>query len=109
MSVKFDFKTLETGFEAVWPVSVNVPQDGGAIEVQTFDMVFRTLTAEEHDAAQKSSDPDAWPNAFMVRLAGDNAQELTPEFRKQLLGRAYVRQGIITSYVQFSQGIAAKN
>lgn len=109
MTVKFDFKTLETGFEADWPVTVNVPQDGGAIEKQEFLARFRTLTPEDADKAQQASDPNTWPNAFLVSLAGTNAPELTDDLRKQLLGRSYVRQALITAYVQFSQGVAAKN
>lgn len=109
MSVKFDFKTLETGFEADWPVTVNVPQDGGGIEKQEFLARFRTLTPEESDKAQQAADPNTWPNAFLVALVETGAPELTDELRKQLLGRSYVRQGLITAYVQFSQGVAAKN
>ncbi len=109
MSVKFDFKTLETGFKAVWPVNVNVPQDGGAIEVQTFDAVFLALTPEETDEAQKAKDPNAWANKFWVGLPNVDPAEFTDAYRKKFLDRAYVRQALITSYIQFLQGIPAKN
>jgi hypothetical protein len=109
MSVKFDFKSLETGFKAVWPVNVNVPQDGGGIEVQTFDAVFLALTPEETEEAQKANDPNAWPGKFWIGLSEVEPAEFTEALRKKFLDRAYVRQALITAYIQFMQGIPAKN
>lgn len=112
MSVKFDFKTLQTGFEADWPVIVKVPQDGGTFEDQTFMARFRALPEEEREEAQKKinsgEDVDAWVNGFFVGL-GREEGELTPELRKLMVGDPIVRQGIVNAYVKFTQGIAAKN
>jgi hypothetical protein len=90
-------------------VNVNVPQDGGGIEVQTFDAVFLALTPEETDASQQAKDPNAWPHKFWVGLPEVEPAEFTEALRKKFLDRAYVRQALITAYIQFLQGIPAKN
>lgn len=109
MTVKFNTETLKTGFKAVWPVNVNVPQDGGTVEVQTFDAVFLALTPEETEEAQQAKDPNAWPNRFWVGLPGVEPADFTEAYRKLFLDRGYVRQALVTAYIQFAQGIAAKN
>ena len=56
MSVKFDFKTLKTGFEADWPVTVNVPQDGGTVEKQESSS-HRPLSTVHRPPPQSSWQP----------------------------------------------------
>jgi hypothetical protein len=108
MTAKFDFNTLKTGLEADWPVTVGVPQDGGTVAKQEFTARFKTLTKDEDKAAQEDGDPDAWINAFWLG-AGKTEAPIDAETRKLMLERSYVRQGIVAAYIQFSQGVAAKN
>lgn len=109
MSVKFNFNTLDKGFQCAWPVLVPVPQDGGKVETQEFTAIFRSLTPAEDEAAKNASTdetPWAWLDARFVGLVD---AELTPELRDQLMRTPYVRNAIINALSNFNQGIPAKN
>lgn len=117
MAVKFDFKRLGQRFEADWPVSVNVPQDGGETEAQEFTARFALLTKEDFELIPNKDgdvsgllkgDPDGH-NTWRRCLVGVKGEELTPELVEGLLAAPYVRSAIVTAYQQFSQGIAVKN
>lgn len=113
MSAKFNFSTLETGFEALWPVTVKVPQDGGTIEVQTFTARLRALSKDDAKAAIASDDPFAAyklgivavPDAPPIR--DPNGQPLP--FFDQLLAPEWVRDGFDAAFREFRTGVAAKN
>lgn len=115
MAVKFDFKTLGQPFEADWPVRVNVPQDGGGVQVEEFTARFRILTKEDFEVIAQGAaprlikgDPDGY-NTWRMCLVGLKDEELTSELMEAMMAAPYARQAIITAYQQFSQGIAVKN
>ncbi len=113
MSAKFDFKTLETGFAADWPVRVKVPQDGGKIEIQTFEARFVTKTKDEFAAliaeATEKDDENLLLRTVFVGLGKSEMEEFTTELRDLMIGTQSVREALTAAYREFSGGIEAKN
>lgn len=107
MSAKFDFSSLQKGFKAVWPVTVNVPQDGGTVQEETFDVRFRLLGQEEINKLATDPDPYAIAKAYLVEII--DGPKLTPEFLAAFLDAPWVREGLKTAYGQFATGAPAKN
>ena len=106
--MKFDFGSLERPFEAVWPVTVDVPVDGGKVEKQEFSVKFRMLTDDE----VKVTDEQPVPGKALLRIAVvglDGEVEFTPELLEKLISWPYVRLAMQNAYRQFAVGIAAKN
>jgi hypothetical protein len=106
MAVKFSFATLEQPFEADWPVKVQVPKDGGGFEEQTFLARFRLEPATDEAQTEPAAPGESFP--FLVAL-GKGEPELTPELRKQLAARLYVRMAIYRAWQEFQMGVVAKN
>lgn len=107
MTLKFDFKTLEQPFEADWPVTVQVPQDGGGTQDQTFDVRFRTLTTEEQAETDKAADPQA--AKLRKAIVDVKGETFTPELVDQLLSRGWVLLGLLRAHTKFVLGQPAKN
>lgn len=107
MALKFDFKSLEHSFEADWPVSVQVPQDGGETQEQTFDVRFRTLTPAEQAETEKAADPQG--AKLRLALVDVKGETFTPELVDQLLSRGWVLLGLLRAYTKFVLGQPAKN
>lgn len=107
MSAKFDFSSLQKGFTATWPVTVNVPQDGGTVTEETFDVRFRLLGQEEINRLAKDPDPFAIAKAYLVEIV--DGPKLTPEVLTAFLDTPWIRAGLATAYNQFATGIAVKN
>ena len=107
MSVKFNFKTLEQSFEADWPVTVQVPQDGGTVQAQTFDVRFRLLTKAEEETADKAKEPlEARLRLALVDVKGETFSDALVD---ALLSKAYIAVGLIRAYGLFATGTPAKN
>lgn len=110
MSVKFSFKGLAEPFEAIWPVTVLVPQDGGTVEEQVFNARFRMLTKEEVEAVQADTDADAYHKAFFVGIPAEDLDgEPFEAVQGLMLSQPYVRIALIKAYTGFQAGIAVKN
>lgn len=107
MSAKFDFSALQKGFTAVWPVTVNVPQDGGTVKEETFNVRFRLLGQEEINTLAKDADPFAIAKAYLVEMV--DGPELTDAMKTAMLDAGWVRGGLAAAYNQFATGAAAKN
>lgn len=107
MTLKFDFKTLEQPFEADWPVTVSVPQNGGGVQEQTFEVRFRTLTAEETADVDNSADPAA--AKLRLALVDVKDETFTPALVEQMLGRGYVQMGLLRAHAKFILGTPVKN
>lgn len=107
MTVKFDFKTLGQPFEADWPVTASVPQDGGTTQAQTFDVRFRTLTKEEEASCDQAADPQA--ARLRLALVDVKGETFSPELVETLLGRGYVMMALLRAYSGFVLGTPAKN
>lgn len=115
MANTFDFKTLDTGFEADWPVAVKAPIDGGAVEVQTFMARFRTPTPTEQaeiDAAGKDPALDQFKIALkigFVGLAKSEGETLTEAMFDKMWATSNVQLALIRAYSDFRSGSPAKN
>ncbi len=107
MTLKFDFKTLEQPFEADWPVTVTVPQDGGTVEEQTFDVRFRTLTPSEATNVDNSPDPAA--AKLRLALVDVKGETFSPALVEKLLGVGFVQMALLRAYSKFVLGASVKN
>lgn len=111
MTAQFDFSALTRPFEADWPVSVNVPQDGGEVKAVTFMARFRLIKDKELKAVIEAEGftLQDLPRAFFVGFGKGVTQEFSPELREEMIATPWVRLGLQDAYQKFSQGIAAKN
>lgn len=114
MTAKFDFRTLETGYAADWPVKVQVPVDGGTFETREFSARFRSLTADEQaglerDHADLSDRLEQTLRLGFVDLGKAEGDKLTPELFGKLWGDERVRLALIQAYGEFRRGAPAKN
>ena len=109
MSVKFDFSRLDKPFEAEWPVSIPIPQDGGKVAKEELTVRFRLLSKEEVEQVDSANDGGrSLVRTAMVSL-GKSEPALTPDLLEQLLETSYVRLAITQAYFNFSAGVPAKN
>lgn len=113
MSAKFDFKTLETGFEADWPVKVSLPVDGGGVEVQTFMARFRSPTPADTKAADAIEDIAQrlkfTLQSCLVGLAKSEDQTLTPDLFEAMWASTPVMKALVAAFGEFRTGSPAKN
>lgn len=107
MTLKFDFKTLEQPFEADWPVTVQVPQDGGTVQEQTFDVRFRTLTPAEAD--EVAARPDPAESKIRKVLVDVKGEAFSSELVEQMIHTPWVFVGLLRAHTSFSLGEPVKN
>lgn len=109
---------LEKPSEINWPVTVNIPRDGGNTTKAIFTGKFRLITTGEFNAIYNNggNDEDLIRNVF-TGWGSDLCDEsgAPMEFNETNLNMAiampYVRNGIVAAYLELSQGkkAAAKN
>lgn len=110
MAVKFEFQALEQLFEADWPVTVNVPQDGGSVEEQTFMARFRQVSdAELPEIAAADKDGKELYRRFFVGMGAGETEPWSEDLRERMLGRTHVRMGLYRAFQSFQNGVAVKN
>lgn len=113
MAAQFDYTGLDKPFEASWPVHVQVPQDGGTVEEQTFEAMFRLY--QEPELEDGASPPPLSDEDFLRRVfigladPGSPSGEAFEALREKMLRRAYVRIAIFRAYNRFQAGQPAKN
>lgn len=107
---KFDFAQLGAATEAYWPVTVNVPQDGGKTLKQEMTVRFRLPSDEALIATRDAAEPQkALLRLAVVGLGPDEGVEFTPEVLELLVAKAYVRTALETAFLKFASGVAEKN
>lgn len=98
--------------EIDWPVTVNVPQDGGKTRPYTFTARFRVLTLPEQEEALKEN-----PDLLDVVLIGwkedlcDEAGAPIPfsaQAKAEILAEQYIRAGLFAAYNELLFGNAAR-
>lgn len=95
-----------------WPVTVNVPQDGGKTQKASFDAQFEILSTEEIDQAIAEGKDIldvqlvGWSGAG-VRDEQDQPVEYSEAAKKQLLGINYVRTALFNALTEINTGRAA--
>lgn len=98
-----------------WPVTVNVPQDGGKTKKYVFTVEFDVIDQDEFDAIYTNGGKDADLILKVVKGWGSDvcAESGDPlEFGAENLGKMiaipYVRAGIVQAYIECSHGKAAE-
>lgn len=110
MTVKFDFKSLGQPFEADWPVTVNVPKDGGGVDAQEFMARFRQIGDEElKEIREGDKDGLEVYRRFFVGLGPDAGAEWSHTLRDQMLATPHVRLALFKAFQGFNNGVAVKN
>lgn len=111
MSLKFDFGTLGKPFEADWPVTTNVPVDGGKTEAREFWVRFKSIDEEQRiDLAMR--DVKALLREAVAKVYTGEAptsSAASPETFEQMLAATHVRSAMLDSYGSFCRGVAVKN
>ena len=98
-----------------WPVTINVPVDGGNIQEHVCTADFEILTQKEYD--EKANEGDvALLNRVVVGLGPDvqhedGSQITCTDANKSLLFNSapFVRVGFINAYHDAARGAAVKN
>lgn len=95
-----------------WPVTVNIPQDGGKVLSVEFDAEFEILDTDEHDELVQSGGDLlkrvllGWDR--MMNEAGDAPVEFGPDTKAKALKITYVRAALTLAYYEAAHGNKAK-
>lgn len=105
--------------EYSWGITVELPADGGRIEKQTFDGVFKRVTQTRLGEIQKSIEQNEMRDVDLARevLIGwkgviDSSGEEVPfteSNRDQLLDIPMVAAAVVIAFMQSIAGIKRKN
>lgn len=102
--------------EVLWPVTVQVPQDGGTTKAVEISVRYRLLT--KTDARDmKAMDDAASEQALLSHITGwegvadmaGNPVPFTPDNLAALVEHDYVARAIVLGLYQASKGAPAKN
>lgn len=96
-----------------WPVTVEVPSDGGRFEKQTFDATFKRLGRTEFSKLADKGDTelleavlDGWDG---VLDEDDKPVAYTAANRRDLFEDPYFCRGVIKAYLESLEGAQVKN
>jgi hypothetical protein len=96
-----------------WPVSVDVPVDGGKFKKETFTAVFKKMSrsafndlVEQGDDALIAEIVEGWEG---VKDEDGDDIEYNSETRDQLFDDPYVLRAVIMAYTDSLVGAQAKN
>ena len=101
-----------------WPVTINVPQDGGGTKEQQFTGQFELISQKEYDDFYKDAkggEPAGEKDIGLARRVltgwGDdvldedgNPLEFNAENKEKLIEIPYVRNGIVRSFIWCMHG-----
>ncbi|AYA63827.1 hypothetical protein [Alteromonas sp. RKMC-009] len=94
----------------VWPVTVNVPADGGGTEQHKFFARFKRLSEEEFDSVSKGGQ-----NLLLKKVVmevGDTEKDMevvSAADHKELLADTNYRVGLYNAYLRMDAGVEEKN
>lgn len=109
------FRLVKSLKEVDWPVTVNVPVNGGKTEQHEFTAKFKLMSQEEYDKALQGTKNDtSFIAKFLIGWSGlldddDKEVPFSKEALKNLCGLPFVRVAIVKAYNQAITGQAAKN
>lgn len=100
-----------------WPVTVNVPQDGGTTKKHQFNADFELISQEEYDAFYAENGERDIGLARRVLTGWDgvadaegNPIDFNGDTKEMMVRIPYVRTGIVTAFIECLYGkAAAKN
>jgi len=109
--MKFDFAALDAAIEADWPVTINVPQEGGEVQQQKLTVRFRMVDEVE---MQKLGDGlngnKASLRACVIGFGKGEETPFSAELFDKMLTKPYVRLALSNAYREFCLGqVAEKN
>lgn len=96
-----------------WPVTVEVPIDGGRFKKETFTAIFRKMSRSAfNDLLEQGDDElvdaiiDGWEG-----IKDEDGEELpfTEDIKTMLFDDPYVLRGIVAAYTESLTGEKAKN
>lgn len=99
-----------------WPVTVQIPQDGGGVTRATIRVEFALLGAERQAELMRSARLDDQDSEFLAEVVTgweDVADEegnpiaFSPEARRTLTDIPYVRAALLRGYFEVASGNAA--
>ena len=110
--------TIEKPKQIKWPVTVSIPRDGGSAAKAVFTAHFRIIPGNEFNAIYQNggNDEDLLRNV-VVGFGNDVLDEsgtplvFSQESLDHLIGIPYVRNALVSAYLDLSQGkkAATKN
>ena len=96
-----------------WPVTVETPIDGGKLEKQTFDAVFKRMSRSAFmDLLDKGEDAlvdqilEGWDG---IKDEDGKDVPFTQKNKKDMLDDPYVIRALITAYADSVAGVLVKN
>lgn len=96
-----------------WPVSVDVPVDGGKFKKETFTAIFKKMSrsafndlVEQGDDALIAEIVEGWEG---IKDEDGDSIEYSSETRDQLFDDPYVLRAVINAYTESLLGAQAKN
>lgn len=111
------FKLSAKPNSVTWPVTVNVPQDGGKIRAHTFEVRFTLLPQDEIDhavgASRNGDETDDLLNRALIGWTGVKEEDgetdvpFNDETKRQMLAIPYVRAGLLKAFFEATSGKAA--
>lgn len=105
---------LTTQKTVTWPVTVQIPQDGGKTQKATFHVRVEVLPSDEFQAIYErgGNDEDLLRRVLVdwdgVADADGHPIPFSEEARDALIRIPYVRVALITAYMEMSQGREAR-
>lgn len=106
---------LEEQKNVKWPVTVNIPRDGGRTTKAEFTAHFELLPQDEFReiyAQENASDEDLLRRVLTgwdgVADAEGGAIDYTPDTREMMIRIPYVRAAMVSAYLECSHGKAAR-
>jgi hypothetical protein len=94
----------------VWPVTVNIPVDGGKVEEASFFVRFKRLSETEFDKLAKEGQTSLLDAAILgAGETEDDIEEVTTADKKALLSDTNYRVGLYNAYLKMDAGVAEKN
>ena len=94
----------------IWPVTVNIPLDGGMVQQEEFFARFKRLSEEEFEALSKKGQTEILKAS--VKAVGEteaDIEELKDTDLKELLTDTNYRVGLYRAYLNMDAGVAEKN
>lgn len=94
----------------VWPVTVNVPADGGGTEQHKFFARFKRLTEKEFDSAANGGQTVLLKKVLMeVGETEKDMEVVSSSDATELLAETNYRVGFYNAYLRMDAGVEEKN
>lgn len=102
----FDFGALDKPFEADWPVTIQVPQEGGKLSPQKLMVRFKFVPEAELTAEGVGFEAQmAALRKVVVGFGKGETEKFTPELLDKMMQRPYVRAALNIGYSEFVTGL----